>query len=68
VRRRHPDVHDYQLGLVLAYERQQVVGVARLSNDLEPGPCEEARESLAEEDVVVCDDDAAFGQRVLDDP
>jgi hypothetical protein len=61
VRRRHPDVHDRQVGLVLAGETEQLVGVAGLADDVVAGPAEQARESLAKEDVVVGDDDAGAG-------
>jgi hypothetical protein len=55
--RRHADVDDHELGLVLAHEREQLVRVARLPDDLEAGSLEQAREPFAEEDIVVCDDD-----------
>jgi hypothetical protein len=55
--RRHADVDDYELGLVLADEREQLVRVAGLADDLKVGPLEQAREPFAEEDIVVCDDD-----------
>jgi hypothetical protein len=42
---------------VLAHERQQLVRVARLPDDLEAGSLEQAREPFAKEDIVVCDDD-----------
>jgi hypothetical protein len=55
--RRHADVNDYELGLVLAHEPEQLVRVAGLADDLKVGPLEQAREPFAEEDIVVCDDD-----------
>jgi len=42
---------------VLAHEREQLVRVAGLADDLKVGPLEQAREPFAEEDIVVCDDD-----------
>jgi hypothetical protein len=50
---RHPDVDDDQLGLVPAHERQQLGCVARLPDDLEPRPRQEAGQPFAQEDVVV---------------
>jgi len=67
--RRHADVHDHELGLVLTHETEEVVGVACLTDDLEAGPFEEAREPLAEKDVVVGQDDTTVAiQRRMDDP
>jgi hypothetical protein len=53
VRGRHPDVDDHELGLARAHEPEELVGVARLTDDLEAGPFEQAREAFAQEDVVV---------------
>jgi len=58
VRRRHADVDDHQIRLVLSHELDQRVSVAGLADDLEVGSLEEAREPFAQEDVVVRDDDA----------
>jgi hypothetical protein len=38
---------------VLAYEREELVRIARLTDDLEVGALEQAREAFAEKDVVV---------------
>ena len=46
------------VGSVLAHERDQLVAVAGLADDLEPETLEQARETLAEQDVVVGQDDA----------
>ena len=58
VARRHPDVDDHELGLVLADELDQLGGVPALAHDLEVGTLEQARQTLAEEDVVVGHDHA----------
>ena len=58
MRRRHPNVDDHELRLVLAHELEQLVRVARLADDLEVGPLEQAREPFAQKDVVVGHDDA----------
>ena len=42
---------------MLADEREQLVAVAGLADDLEAGALEQARETLAEQDVVVREDD-----------
>jgi hypothetical protein len=49
---------------VLAYELDQLVRVARLADDLEVGSLEQAREPLAQKDVVVGDDDATASGRL----
>jgi hypothetical protein len=53
---RHPDVDDCKIGLVLLNERHQPRSVVSLARDLEAGPLEQARQTLAEEDVVVGED------------
>ena len=58
VRRRHADVDDGELRPLLAHERDELVAVAGLADDLEAEPLEQAREPLAEQDVVVGEDDA----------
>ncbi len=55
--RRHPDVDDHELGLLLAHEIEELVRVSGLAYDLKVRPLEQAREPFAEEDIVVCDDD-----------
>jgi hypothetical protein len=56
--RGHPDVHDRQFRLVLAYELDQLVRVPRLADYLEVRSLEQARDSFAQKDVIVGDDDA----------
>jgi hypothetical protein len=58
VGRRHPDVDDHQIGLVLAHEVDEVLRIAGLTGDLKAGLLEQPRETLAQEDIVVRDDDA----------
>jgi hypothetical protein len=55
----HPDVDDDEVGLVLADELEEPVGVCGLTDNVEAGPVEQAREAFAQQDVVVCDDDPA---------
>jgi hypothetical protein len=57
MRGRHPNIDDHELGLVLAHEREELVRVAGLADDLEARPLEHARDALAQQDVVVGDDD-----------
>ena len=61
VRRRHADVDDDELGLLLAHERRAARRVAGLADDLEAGPLEQAREAFAQKDVVVGDNDSSAG-------
>ena len=58
MRRRHPDVDDGQVRIALADELEQLTPAARLADDIEPGPFEQTRETFAQQDVVVGDDDA----------
>jgi len=53
---RHSDVDDCKIGLVLSNERHEPRSVVGLADDLEAGPLEQARQTLAEEDVVVGED------------
>ena len=62
-RRRHPDVDDHELGPLLAHELQELVPVACLADNLEAGPVEQARETLAQKDVVVRKNDSTAGIR-----
>jgi hypothetical protein len=50
---RHPDVDDHELGRALTHELEQLGRVARLPDDREPGPLQQADKSLSEQDVVV---------------
>ena len=61
VRRRHADVDDREVRLVLATSATQLVGVAGLADDLEAGSLEQAGEPFAEQDVVVGQHDAGAG-------
>ena len=53
VRGRHADVDDHEIRPKLAHELEQLGGVARLTDDLEPGSREQAGETLAHENLVV---------------
>ena len=50
---RHPDVDDREVGPTRANELDQLGGVAALAHDVEAGTLEQARQTLAEKDVVV---------------
>ena len=56
VGRRHPHVDDGDVGLVGADLAQQLLGVAGLADDLEPGLLEQAHHALAQQGRVVGDD------------
>ena len=55
---RHAHVDDRELGLVLADQREQRVGVARPADDLVAGVLEQPGEALAQEHGVLGDHDA----------
>src|SRR5918996_5642394 len=57
--RRHPDVDDGKVGPMLAYEIQELRRIAGLTNDAVARDREQAGDPLAEQEVVVGDDDAA---------
>ena len=57
VGRRHLDVDDGDVGAMRARAAQEVVGVAGLRDDLEAGALEDARDPLAQQDVVLADHD-----------
>ena len=57
VTRRHPDVHDHQFRLLLAHKGEQQRRVRALPNDVEARALKQARETLAQQDVVVCQRD-----------
>jgi hypothetical protein len=63
MRRRHPDVDDGELRLVLAYQLEELTCISCLTDDVVAGPVEEAREPLAKQDVVVGDNDPAVRVR-----
>ena len=56
--RRHPDVHDYQLWLPLPNERDELRCVAALPGHSKARVLEQARKTLAEEDVIVSQRDS----------
>jgi hypothetical protein len=60
---RHADVDDRELRLVLADGIDELPRIARLSDDLEAGTVEEARQPFAQQDVVVGDDDTRPADR-----
>ena len=54
----HPDVDDRDVGLVGAHLAQQVLGVGRLADDLDPGLVEQARDPLPQQHRVLADHDS----------
>ncbi len=60
VGRRHPHVHDRDVGLVRADLAHQVLGVAGLADDVEARLLEQADEALAQQHGVIGDNDAQF--------
>ena len=66
VRRRHADVDDRDVGVVRANLQEQLVGIARLADDLEAAVLEQAGDALAEEDGVLGENDSRpLGLRLL---
>src|SRR6266571_3483638 len=59
--RRHPDVHDGQLRLLLPDKRDELRRVPALPGHRKAGPLEQARETLAEEDIIVSQRDTNAG-------
>jgi hypothetical protein len=57
VRRRHTDVDDHQVGPKLADQVEQLGRVPGLTHHLETGTLEQARETLAHQNLVVRQDD-----------
>jgi hypothetical protein len=53
VARRHPDVHDDKVGPPVANQRDELRGISALAYDVKAGALEQARQALAEQDVVV---------------
>ena len=47
--RRHADVHDGHVGLVLVDRREQLVGVGRLGDDIDALAAHERRDALAQQ-------------------
>ena len=58
LRRRHADVHDRHVGLVLVDRGEQLLGVGRLGDDLDALAADERRDALAQQPAVVGDHDA----------
>jgi hypothetical protein len=58
LRRRHPDVHDRDIGFVRADLQEQILGRAGLANDLESLALEQAGYALAQKNGVVGKHDA----------
>src|SRR5918995_3601580 len=54
--RRHPDVHDCDVRLVLANEPDELGSVTGLADHVVPSLLEEAHQTLAQQDLVVSDD------------
>src|SRR4051812_10370381 len=54
-RRRHADVDDRQVRLVLAHRAAQAVGVVHGGGDLVPGVLEQAGQPVAKQRLVLCD-------------
>jgi undecaprenyl-diphosphatase len=58
---RHPDVHDHQLGLLLPHQLHELRGVAGLPGHGKARTLEQAREPLAQQDVIVSQRDTNPG-------
>src|SRR5581483_1388006 len=58
LRRRHADVDDRDVGRVAPHLEQELLGVPRPADDLDPRLLEQAREPLAQQGRVVRDDGA----------
>jgi len=54
--RRHPDVDDREIRLILAHEPEQLRAVTRLPHDLVSALLEQPRQALTHQDIVVGDD------------
>ena len=54
---RHPDVHDHQFRPLLAHKCEQRRRGCALPHDVEARALKQARETLAQQDVVVCQRD-----------
>src|SRR5262249_40566958 len=64
MRWRHPDVDDDEVGSVRTYPLHEILCVAGLSHDGEVVALKQACKALAEQDIVVGDDDPHPGRRV----
>ena len=64
--RRHPDVHDDQVGMLLPDRRDELRGIARLGGHLEARAIEQAGHALAEQDIVVREDHPGSAAAHLD--
>jgi len=58
MRRRHSDVDEDEIGLVLANERNELATVTRLADDLETRMVKQACQPFSKKNVVIGDDDA----------
>src|SRR5262249_56507583 len=61
LRRGHADVDDDKVRARFSHELRERVGIADGPDDLEPFTVEQARDPLAQEDVVLGDDDPGSG-------
>ena len=55
---RHADIDHREIGAVLAHQPHQLRPVTRLADELVPALLEQAREALAQQDVIVGEDDS----------
>jgi hypothetical protein len=61
--RRHPDVDEDEIGLVLAHKGEELLRVPSLAHDVELGAFEQACDPLTQEDIVLGNDDACLGHQ-----
>jgi signal transduction histidine kinase len=60
--RRHPDVDDRKVGTLVADEGDQLRRSTALTDDHETGALEQARQTFAEQDFVIGEDDPSFAR------
>jgi hypothetical protein len=60
VPRRHLNIDDRHVRSVGESLAEEVLGVTRLAHHLESGLFEQARDALAEKDIILCDNDARW--------
>ncbi len=65
VRRRHSNVDDREVRLVLANELEELLGIATLADHVEACSIEQARQAFAQEDFVVRNDYAVAARGFL---
>jgi hypothetical protein len=51
--RRHPDIHHHQVRPMLAHKSDQLRRIAALPNNLKARALKQARETLAEENIII---------------